>query len=165
MGLDPATALIGRGNFRFEYDDAALTLFINTGIVEIAICSPGSPNPGIELDCNLLDGLAPVQNWQVVARKKKAKVKKRKPRIKIEDEDEGLLTVDAATGVRRTRWGTFRVVGLRCEGMVGMGFVFAREQGADGGDEVAFLGGWERGSGVAVALERAEVGGTEGFLF
>ncbi len=61
----------------------------------------------------------------------------------------GLLIVEAAGGVRECPdFGEYRVVGIRCEGVEGMGFVFAEDEELDG-----YYGRAPRFGDVAVASD------------
>lgn len=150
VGRDPAS-LVGLRIKRFEYDFTALRLFTDGGCVTIAVQDPRSNNPGLELDEVLWEGLSAVADWKFEVRDHEVKVVERDQE---RQQSRGLLIVEGAAAMRKGKREKYRVVGVRCENMVEMGYVSARDQGEDDADlleHVRARSGGVRHSGVAVA--------------
>lgn len=100
-GCDPAT-LIGLRIQGYEHDPEALKLFCGEDTIVITFgYLQTSAYSCIEVDQVLIDGL---------------------------DQEGDLLIEDAALGIRTTYSEKYRVVGIKCEGMKRMGFVYNEDK-------------------------------------
>ncbi|CAD6573215.1 MAG: hypothetical protein ASARMPRED_005938 [Alectoria sarmentosa] len=144
QGLDPAS-LIGRRIHRYETGmGTGFILHTDQGTVTITFTNgvPFSRYADIAADDALLEGLKSVERVDVLLEGLKSvervpeassiggEESTRGEREKAEKKKaEGLLIVEAAVGRRNCPdRGAYRVIGIRCEGMAEMGFVFAEDE-------------------------------------
>lgn len=128
-GSDPAL-LVGRHIQRFKFDPMSGLEFIlhtDQGLVTITYLDIPSRYAEIKADDELLEGLKSIEQIKETLYVGDEEITRAEREMQAK-KGGSLLIVEAAVGMRKCPdFGDYRVVGIRCEGMPKMGFVFSED--------------------------------------